>query len=204
MPCPGAIAWNEAHPEQSDAAMAQRDAARQFGDPALRTELAERYTRDQDARIAWLAAPSNAGLRRRVGEIDADNVAWLSKMVRGKGFPTAAQVGEQGVLHVWLLVQHADREPKFQAALLPMLEQRHAEGELSGMNLSRSVDRVLVAQGKAQRYGTQFPTEAWASGHFGLPDEARVREVDQHRQELGIMPLADYVCMMSHARRPRP
>ena len=203
MPCPGAIAWNQAHPEQSEAAMARRDASRQFSDPALRAELAERVQRDQEARIAWLAARSNTALQRRVSGIDADNVAWLSRMVRSKGFPTAAQVGEQGVLDLWLLVQHADREPKFQAALLPMLEQRHAEGELSAMNLSRSVDRVLVAQGKPQRYGTQFSPEAWATGHFGLPDEASVREVDQHRQELGIMPLADYVCMMSYARRAR-
>jgi hypothetical protein len=31
-----------------------------------------------------------------------------------------------------------------------------------------------------------------------------VREIDAHRRELGVMPLADYVCMMRHARKGRP
>ncbi|WP_445230677.1 DUF6624 domain-containing protein [Duganella rhizosphaerae] len=204
MPCPGAIAWNAAHPEESDAAMARRDAARSFGDPALRAALAERFQRDQEARVAWLAYPANARLRQRVRELDADNLAWLIRLVRDKGFPSAAQVGELGVRQAWLLAQHADQAPQFQAALLPTLEQRHADGELSGITLSRYTDRVLVGQGKAQRYGTQFTPEAWATSHFGLPDEQSVREIDQHRRELGIMPLADYVCMMSYARRRQP
>ncbi len=200
MPCHGAIAWNQAHPEDSFDALLQRDAARTVSDPALRNTLIERYQRDQAARTAYLAAPGNALVRQRVLETDADNVAWLFKLVKAQGFPTAAQVGELGVSNAWLLAQHADRQPTFQAALLPELEQRHANGELSGMTLSRYVDRVLVAQGKPQRYGTQFTPQAWATPHFGLPDEDSVRAVDQHRRELGIMPLADYVCMMSYLR----
>ncbi|MGV7210089.1 DUF6624 domain-containing protein [Oxalobacteraceae bacterium A2-2] len=201
MPCPGAIAWNQAHPEESAAAMARRDAARSFSDPALRAELAERYQRDQEARVAFLATPANALVRQRVLQVDADNVAWLFKLVNAQGLPTVAQVGEAGVEQAWLLAQHADRQPRFQAALLPAMEASHAAGELSGMSLSRFVDRVLVKQGKPQRYGTQFTPEAWATDHFGLPDEQSVREVDQHRRELGIMPLADYVCMMRYVRR---
>ena len=43
-----------------------------------------------------------------------------------------------------------------------------------------------------------------AARSFSEPDEASVRDVEAHRRELGIMPLADYVCMMSEARKPRP
>jgi hypothetical protein len=204
MPCPGALAWNQAHPEESDEAMTQRDAARTFSDPALRTQLEERFQRDQEARIAMLANRNNAMVRQRALQIDADNVAWLFKLARKQGFPSAAQVGEWGVRHAWLLAQHADLQPTFQAALLPEIQQRHADGELNGLTLSRFVDRVLVAKGQPQRYGTQFTPEAWATPNFGLPDAQSVREVDQHRHELGIMPLADYVCMMRYARRPQP
>ena len=203
-PCPGANAWNDAHPEESDAEMAARDANRSLSEPALRVELAERHNRDQEARIAWLADRGNLRLMQRVSELDADNLAWLARLVRKNGFPTAAQVGEQGIRHAWTLAQHADRDPQFQAWLLPFLLKRHAEGELSGMDLSRFVDRVLVAHGKPQRYGTQFSPEAWASSHYGLADEQSVQTVERNRRELGIMPLADYVCMMSHARAKRP
>jgi hypothetical protein len=104
------------------------------------------------------------------------------------------------VLEAWLLAQHADRAPKFQAALLPALEQRHAAGEFNASDLARFTDRVLKAQGKPQRYGTQFPPEEMRTQYFGLPDEQSLREVDAQRRELGVMPLADYACMMSYLR----
>lgn len=204
MPCPGALAWLDAHPDESDGAMTRRDAARTFSDPSLRADLAERFMRDQDARNAWIAHRSGPFSGAWVNRVDADDLQWLHSLVRRKGFPTVAQVGERGVRHAWLLLQHADQDPAFQAALLPVLTQRHADGELNGTTLSRFVDRVMVAQHQPQRYGTQFSPEAWATAHFGLPDEQAVRDVDDRRRALGIMPLADYVCMMSYARRPRP
>jgi hypothetical protein len=79
-----------------------------------------------------------------------------------------------------------------------------ADGELSADNLARFTDRVLKAQGRPQRYGTQFSPEQMGSEHFGLPDEQSVREVEAHRRDLGAMPLADYVCMMRVARTGRP
>lgn len=199
--CPGVAVWFQAHPEQSTAAMRQRDAARTLGDPALRIELDDRFTRDQVARNASLAAGHNVPLARRVLEIDAENVAWLFRVVQRNGFPTAAQVGEEGVRHAWLLAQHADRQPTFQAALLPVLEQRHADGDLDGVSLSRFTDRVLLAQHRPQRYGTQFPWETWATSNFGLPDAASLDVIDANRRALGIMPLADYVCTTTNGRK---
>ena len=198
--CPGASAWFRVHPQDDYPALVKRDAARSFSAPQLRSELAERFERDQVARKAMLAAPHNLRVAGRVAEVDRDNVTWLWKLVRTIGFPDVEQVGEIGVHQAWLLAQHADKHPRFQAELLPVLEKRHAEGQLDGMTLSRFVDRVLVAQRQPQRYGTQFSTEAWATAHFGLPDEQSARDVDRNRQALGIMPLADYVCMMRHAR----
>lgn len=204
MPCPDALEWIHAHPESSFEAMQQRDSARTFTEPALRAELIERFTKDQKARRHWLANRSNRQAQRAVVAVDEDDIEWLYGVVTTKGFPTAAQIGELGVHNVWLLAQHADRAPKFQAELLAAFEQRHAEGELSGSDLSRFTDRVLVAQGKPQRYGTQFTPEQWARPDFGLPDDGAVRQVDANRRALGVMPLAAYVCMMSYARKSAP
>lgn len=202
--CPGAAAWAESHPQESDEALARRDAARSVTNPALRAELEERFARDQKARIAMLADHNGHAASRAVNLIDDENVRWLHALVRAEDFPTANQVGERGVKHAWLLAQHADRAPKFQAALLPVMEQRAMRGELPLADLARFTDRVLKGQGKPQRYGTQFPPEEWATEHFGLPDESSVQAVEANRRALGVMPLADYVCMMSEARKPRP
>jgi hypothetical protein len=200
-PCPGASAWERAHPEESEQAMAQRDAARVFTEPALRKELAERVDKDQRLRIAWLAAPRERDAARRVGAVDDDNLAWLRALVRDEGFPSVQQVGEVGVHQAWLLLQHADRSPSFQAQLLPTLEKRHADGELGASDLARFTDRVLVAQRRPQRYGTQFSPAQWISNGFRLPDGQDVQDVDARRDKLGLMPLADYICMMINARK---
>jgi hypothetical protein len=203
MPCQGALAWIGAHPEATREAAARRDAARLLGDPALALELKERAAKDQAARLAWVADRGNRQAQRAVGLIDQDNVKWLYGVVTTKGFPTAAQVGEVGLHHLWLLAQHADAQPRFQAQLLPAFEQRQAAGELSTSDLARLTDRVLKAQGKPQRYGTQFPPEEWAGAHFGLPDDAAVQAVEANRRAIGAMPLADYVCMMRDARKEK-
>jgi hypothetical protein len=127
--CPGAVARGKAHPQESDRALAERDAARTLTDPRLRAELDERFATDQKARIAWLESRRSRSTGRAVALTDADNVQWLAALVRTHGFPTAAQVGERGVRDAWLLLQHADRAPDFQA-LLAVLEQRYADGDL--------------------------------------------------------------------------
>ncbi|MGO4479664.1 DUF6624 domain-containing protein [Massilia sp. 2TAF26] len=203
-PCAGVTAWRMAHPDDTYQAMVRRDAARTLSDPELRAELDERFTRDQDARIAWMARRWDRQLGRAVTLSDRNNLRWLRELVAGKGFPTAAQVGEVGVNRAWLLMQHMDDDPQFQASLLPTLEQRFADHELSGDDLARFTDRILKAQGKPQRYGTQFSPEEMGGEHFGLPDEASVREVEAHRRDLGVMPLADYACMMRVARIGHP
>jgi hypothetical protein len=201
LPCPGAVAWIRAHPEESAKAVAARDAARSLTDPALRAELDTRFKQDQDARNAWIASRMSPRLGRVVTQIDQEDVKWMYRLVTTKGFPTAAQVGERGVGEAWLLAQHMDTQPRFQAELLPALEQRHAAGELSGSDLARYTDRVLKAQGKPQRYGTQFPPKDMVKTYFGLDSADEVRRVDENRRALGVMPLADYACMMSYLRR---
>ena len=44
--------------------------------------------------------------------------------------------------------------------------------------------------------GTQFD---WASGRFDPKDIADAPDVDARRRELGLLPLADYACLMNRA-----
>jgi hypothetical protein len=192
--CPGASAWNEAHREQLPEAMAARDATRTSTDPDLRKELQEHFAADQQARREYLAAPHNPAFVNRMVELDAKNRMWLKALVRDKGVPTADQVGENGVKWTWLLVQHAVRDPQLQATVLPMFVKRYEAGEISADDVAKLTDRILVAQGKPQRFGTQFD---WLSGQFEHHPAADVAQIEAHRRELGLMPMSDYACMMN-------
>lgn len=192
--CPGAAAWKAAHPAEAPSAIEQRDAARHFTEPEVRRELQERFEADQHARRAYVTNPHDSNLMLAVERLDADNQTWLTQLIRDKGVPTAAQVGENGVKWAWVLVQHADAHPEWQASLLPEFEKRYEAGELSADLLAKLTDRVLLAKGKPQRYGTQFD---WLSGHFSPRGAVDLAEVDARRSEIHLMPLADYACLVN-------
>jgi len=196
--CPGATAWNEAHAERSVAAMKRRDEARTLSRPAVLDELRHRVASDQAARRAMLANPADGAATREVARIDVDNDSWLRHLLEKDGLPGVDQVGEFGLHLAWLLVQHADEDPQLQHWALASFERRYEAGEFSADELAKLTDRVLLEQGKAQRYGTQFD---WGSGRFDPRHIADASEVDAHRRELGLMPLSDYACMMNAALR---
>ena len=194
-PCPGASAWREAHRDQLPPAMAQRDQTRMFSAPELRAELQRRFEDDQRERAQLLGNIRDLDLRNRVLRMDADNLAWLKQLVKNHGVPTVAQVGESGVHWTWLLVQHADDDLPFQSSVQAIFAQRQEAGELPADDLAKLTDRILLAAGKPQRFGTQFD---WYSGQFKPKGIGNIADIDVNRQALGLMPLADYACMMNN------
>jgi hypothetical protein len=83
--------------------------------------------------------------------------------VRQDGFPTAEMVGCDGVSAAWPILQHAITDPEFQASWLPTIDRMAQHGELGAQDYALLADRVLLAKGKKQRFGTQF------SGFGDLP-----------------------------------
>jgi hypothetical protein len=194
VPCPGAMAWNQTHRDQSPRAIAERDKARTFTAPELRQELQQRSDKDQHARKQLLATPHDQSVVRTVAAIDAENLNWLKDHIRESGIPSVQQVGEEGIIWIWLLVQHADKDPKLQASVLPSFAKLYEAGDLPPDYLAKLTDRVLLRVGKPQRFGTQFD---WLSGEFKPRKVSDTTDIETHRKELGLMPLADYACMMN-------
>jgi hypothetical protein len=192
--CPGAAAWNRSHEDRSLEAAAVRDKNRTFSDPKLREQLQERVERDQSLRRAYRAAPLDETLLRKIQGIDAENLSWLKRQVRDQGIPTVAQAGESGLIQTWLLVQHADRDRTFQAEMLPIFTKRYQSGELDAEYVAKLADRLLLAAGKQQMYGTQFD---WLSHEFKPRNPGDTLDIETHRASLGLMPWADYACMMN-------
>lgn len=157
---------------------------------AVKSELARRVERDQALREELMAAdPISIELAERLGEVDADNTAWLKDLVTRHGWPTRSRVGEKGAGDAWLLVQHADHDVDFQEHCLALLEAAAALGQADPRNLAYLADRVALHRGRPQRYGTQFVEEDRKSVPYQLEDPARV---DKWRAEVGLGPLAEY------------
>jgi hypothetical protein len=190
--CPAAAAWMKAHPHPvaDPVAMGSKGAITQ---PALHDELLRMADEDQKTRDAMIAA----GMRDKsanlaVGAADARHLRRLQQIVAAQGFPTASQVGTDGMHAAWLLVQHADSDPAFQAQMLAAVEPQVGHG-VRAQDFALLTDRVLTAQGKPQRFGTQFAMRDGALQADPIDDAAHV---DQRRAGVGLMPLGDYACML--------
>ncbi len=161
----------------------QEKSRESIANPELYAELMKRMKTDQDAR---LAKPPNV---IQMTLIDRDNTAWMKNVIEKHGWPGYAMVGREGAQAAWLLVQHADRDPDFQRRCLELLKQAHKKEDASADHVAYLTDRVLVAEGKPQVYGTQFHAVNGKQQPFPIENEA---EVDQRRAAMGLEPIAVY------------
>jgi hypothetical protein len=155
-------------------------------DGELRTELLRRRERDQAARLARDADA--------MAEADAENLPWLKRLIDERGWPGRSLVGADGAHDVWLLVQHADADPAFQRRCLDLMALAADRGEASRTDLAYLTDRVLLAEGKPQEFGTQAIGRdgRWVPRLLRDPDH-----VDERRAAVSLGPLAEYLADMA-------
>ncbi|MER6272874.1 DUF6624 domain-containing protein [Streptomyces sp900105755] len=153
----------------------------------LAAELDLRAERDQAARR--LAAKTRDG--RDMRRIDADNTAWLEQVISQRGWPGIALVGERGADAAWLLAQHADLDPAFQRRALELLKAAVEAGDALPRHLAYLTDRVLVAAGEPQVYGTQY-TDDGDGSNLRLQPVADPDRLDERRAAIGLEPAAEY------------
>lgn len=160
-------------------------------DEELRAELLARREEDQRIRKA-VAGPGMRLTREQRAEwqrIDEANTMWLNDLIDARGWPGRSLVGDDGASAAWLFAQHADRHPDLQRKFLELLRQAVAAGEASATDLAYMEDRVRVADGRPQIYGTQFTAVVVEYGPHPIEDE---EHVDERRASVGLGPLADY------------
>ena len=141
----------------------------------LQSELLHRTKTDQEVRKVWIKWMNDHGsngivvtaklsmeqnvefekVTAKMKAVDEDNTKWLKGIVEQHAWPTNTLVGKDGASAAWLLVQHADADPKFQRRCLDLMAKLPKD-EVSQSNLAYLTDRVLLAEGKKQLYGTQF------------------------------------------------
>lgn len=121
---------------------------------------------------------------------DDANTEWLAARVAEDGWPTISEVGAKGANAAWLLTQHADADPVFQARALRLMEPLVAQGEVPKTNYAYLYDRIMLKLTGKQRYGTQWGAcEGTVRPLRPLEDEARLAEL---RAEMGMPTIEAY------------
>ena len=156
-------------------------------DDALREELLAMAAEDQDARLAGRRDPYGSPAVTRMVAVDDRDLARFREIVSQHGWPGSSLVGEDGARAAWLLAQHADFDIAFQRRCLELLEAAVDEGEASRADLAYLTDRVLVHEGRPQRFGTQFTQVGESLEPQPIEDEERV---DERRLDVGLPPLS--------------
>lgn len=122
--------------------------------------------------------------------VDRANMQRLSAIIERFGWPGNRFGGVDNAGYAFMVLQHADLDS--QRNYLPVLRAAVAKSDASRADLAMLEDRVLVGEGRAQRYGTQFKSIKPLVLH-PVEDEANLA---LRRIEVGLPPMADYLALM--------
>lgn len=124
-------------------------------------------------------------------ELTRINSERMKAIVDQIGWPTISKVGKEGSRNAWLLVQHSDHDREFQRRILEMMKKEPA-GEVKPSNIAYLEDRVLVAAGKNQRYGTQLD---WLEEGVvvTIKPVEDPENLNKRRAEVGLNPIEEYL-----------
>lgn len=144
----------------------------------IKIELLDRSRKDQNMRNKTL----QQGMSAWDENLDKDNTAYLKSLVESSGWPTLSSFGPEVVQAAWLLVQHADHDPDFQAYCLELMKAL-PEDEVMLWNIAYLEDRLLVAKNEPQLYGTQFYKDGESFSPRPIKDE---EQLDARRAVMGL------------------
>ncbi len=164
-----------------------------WANDSLRRVLLALADRDQAARQDFGAHASDTAYGRRLNATDSVLAGRLEKILARFGLPTRSMVGPKGSDAAMLVVQHNERLQERVLALARALPP----GQISPQALAMLEDRVLVHQGKAQRYGTQFSNGP--DGVFRLDPTDDLPGLAARREKAGLPPLPQYACLLEAA-----
>jgi hypothetical protein len=157
---------------------------------ALRAELVQMLGQEQQT-AALLAQGLRAGdptepAKDHIRQL-YKNTTRLKQIVADWGWPGYELVESDGAQAAWLIAQHSEHDPDFQAQVVELLEVAVRRNQADMQHLAYLTDRVRLAQGLPQIYGTQF-----MGGTRLLPVED-VANLDARRAKIGFPPIADYL-----------
>ena len=145
--------------------------------------LEEIYSLDQKMRLSGNHSDLDP-------KIDKQNLIKVVSLIENCGMPTTKEVSRKQMSAIWLVFQHADNTNR--KKYFPLLKKAAENGDLSKGNIALMEDRILMIDGKPQRYGSQISqnreTKKWELYTLTKPES-----VDKRRAEVGLSSLKEYV-----------
>ncbi|MBT9391920.1 hypothetical protein KLP40_01985 [Hymenobacter sp. NST-14] len=117
----------------------------------------------------------------------------LEAIIRRYGYPGFREVGETSANNFWLLVQHADAHPDFQRRILQLMQAQVKAKNASPRNYAYLTDRVALAAGRPQEYGTQVEYTGPGIGTAHARTLRDPKNVNKRRAAMGMEPLEEYL-----------
>ena len=172
-------------------------------DAEITRELIERMARDIAAMTAALESQAGHDALEAASRACAEeNTDFLRNLIALSGWPTTRRFGEYAEAAAgWLLAFSARIDRGFQRRCLLLLAQLLETGEVEGHFYGFTVDRVLVTQGRRQRYGTQVHGDLRRLRSDEVEDPLRL---NARRAQIGLAPLEIDPPRRSRPPRPSP
>ncbi|UTH72483.1 DUF6624 domain-containing protein [Chromobacterium sp. IIBBL 290-4] len=161
-------------------------------DQGKRTEM----MRYEEAARAKGAKPDPAKLEAMWKEQEASDQAnqrMLDEVTARCGWPRTPDVDKPAVHAAFMILQHASTDPKdieYRRRYWPMLQESQRRGDLDASVLALFEDRMLLQEGKPQKYGTQVDAHEGVTVSQPLQDPARL---DERRKAVGLPPICQYL-----------
>jgi uncharacterized protein DUF6624 len=186
--CPGFAEWDNQLPTS-----AARGAPTRAQDPALKAKILRMSDEDQTARQPMTTAGVQV-TREQISNmhaVDLRHLKAIKAIVARYGTPTSGLIGEDGVHAFWILIQHADTDPKLQEKVLQGFRDRPDGIRLD--DIAMLSDRVRANQHRPQIYGNHFHSEGKELVQTETEDPDHL---DERRRGMNLPPMAVYKCML--------
>ena len=121
--------------------------------------------------------------------VDHENQVLVVSLIEKCGWPQKATVGERGMSAVFLVIQHASKD--LREKYFPLIKASAEKGELSLRSVAMMEDRMLMENGKHQKYGTQLISHN--NGPLQLHPIADEANVNKRRAAMSMEPIEDYL-----------
>ena len=160
-------------------------------DVALRDQLLKMGEDDQAARGFSHGKQTSAVTQDMIHQLPAISTRLtleLKEIVKEKGWPTIALVGIDASNAAMLILTHTS-DHAWQRQLLPQLQELADANKIDLSPLALVIDKELVAEGKLQRYGSQFK---FFNGEIAMYAVENPATLDQRRGKALLPPMDVY------------
>ena len=156
-------------------------------DRELKRRLIRMAKQDQAIRAGRVTAITQTTVKK-MQITDEGLTAELKQIILEKGWPTISLVGLRASQDAALILIHSP-DHDFQRAKLPELQRLAENEEIVGSDIALIADKVLVSEGKPQRFGTQFDI---SNGHVHMAPVEDPAHLDERRAQYLLGPMTEY------------